>query len=187
MGAVFQLSGYGTNDLRWPRWLVWRFGPRFSKWVGSLAEHYRRGRDLVNHLEAPLQRLQHVGFSEHLIHGPVGCDNDRFGSYQTQMRSFNLGWEWVMITPQFQEFTDPGSVLGVQVVQEDDLLAVVAIPPLVVLLDVHIGVFLADTPALPDSRRAPDPLVLQCRDAFRLLFAQVIQCQPVCDAAGILQ
>lgn len=75
----------------------------------------------------------------------------------------------------------------VQVVQKDDLLVFVPIPPLVVLFDIQVGVLLTDTPALPGARWAPDPLVVQLRKVFRLFLVEVVQCNAVRYSRSVLQ
>lgn len=90
----------------------------------------------MNFLEPSFQWVEHVGLSEYLIHWPIGGHYHLIRSDQ-ETSSFDFGGKGVVITPQFQELSDPWTGRLVQIVDQDSLLVAVTVPPLIVLLNVQ--------------------------------------------------
>jgi len=113
------------------------------------------GLGVLGHGEAALDGGAHLlVLVEQLLDGVVGRDDQVLGA-NLQGAPLVLGDEGVPVAPDLEVVAE---LLAVEVVQDDSLLPLVAVPPLILHLQIGSWVQGPGVPALASPRGSPEPL-----------------------------
>jgi len=144
------------------------------------------GLGVLGHGEAPLDGSAHLGvLVEQLLDGVVARD-DHVLRANLQGAALVLGDEGVAVAPDLEVVAE---LLAVKVVQDDGLLALVAVPPLILHLQIGGGVQGTGVPRLPRPRGPPEPLpgnTLCVRGCHHVVLLDLLQgaVKPQVDIGG---
>jgi len=134
--------------------------------------------------ESPAERLVVLRFIINLFDLIVAGDDDAFWT-EVDRTSFGLSGEWVVVGPHLEMMATYH--FGTKLLDDDSLLAVIAIPPLRAGLQEGVRPLGADREALTGTGRTPVPLGLECGDSLVVILNYHVEIHGLLNLLEFLQ
>ncbi len=139
---------------------------------------------MVVNLEAPVQRLQVLRLLVDLLDPVVRGDDDALRP-KLDDAALGLGGKLVVVSPLFKVVSS--NLVRSKLLDDDSLLAIIAIPPLGVGLEESIRPLVADSPGLAGAGISPVPFVLEDIDRVVVVLSDPVEVDSLLDGLKPLE